>query len=65
MTTPIWTPDVHRRSTSQVEEFRVAVGVEGGYRDLHRWSVDHPGDFWRAVWDNLGVVGYPGDRPIQ
>ena len=43
----------------------MAVGVEGGYRDLHRWSVDHPGDFWRAAWDHLGVVGDPGDRPIQ
>ena len=43
----------------------MAVGVEGGYRDLHRWSVDHPGDFWRAAWDHLGVVGDPGDQPIQ
>ena len=65
MTTPLWTPDAHRRSTSQVEDFRVAVGVEGGYRDLHRWSVEYPDDFWRAAWDHLGVVGDPGDRPIQ
>ena len=43
----------------------MAVGVEGGYWDLHRWSVDHPGDFWRAAWDHLGVVGDPGDQPIQ
>ena len=65
MTTPLWTPDAHRRSTSQVEDFRVAVGVEGGYWDLHRWSVEYPDDFWRAAWDQLGVVGDPGDRPIQ
>jgi len=64
MTAPLWTPDAHRSSTSQVEEFRSAVGVEGGYRELHRWSVEHPGDFWQAAWEHLGVVGDPGARPI-
>ncbi len=64
MTEPLWTPDAHRRSTSQVEDFRSVVGVDGGYRELHRWSVEHPGDFWQAAWNQLGVVGDPGSRPI-
>ena len=65
MIAPLWTPDAHRISTSQVEEFRSAVGVDGGYRELHRWSVEHPGDFWQAAWEHLGVVGDPGARPIH
>ena len=48
-----------------MEEFRSAVGVKGGYRELHRWSVEHPSDFWQAAWDHLGVVGSPGARPIH
>ena len=30
------------------------------YRDLHRWSVGQPGEFWRAVWefcDGIGELG--------
>ena len=64
MTKPLWTPDTDRRSASQVEAFRMSVGVAGGYDDLHRWSIDRPGEFWAAVWEHLGVVGDPGGRTV-
>jgi acetoacetyl-CoA synthetase len=25
------------------------------YTELHRWSVEHVGDFWQALWDYFGV----------
>ena len=61
---PLWTPDDARVASTQVETFRRAVGVDGDYHDLHRWSVDHPADFWTAVWDQLGVVGDPGSAAV-
>ena len=64
MANPLWTPDTDRRSASQVEAFRMSVGVAGGYDDLHRWSIDRPGEFWAAVWEHLGVVGDPGGRTV-
>ena len=64
MANPLWTPETDRRSASQIEAFRMSVGVAGGYDDLHRWSIDHPDEFWTAVWDHLGVVGDPGGRPV-
>jgi acetoacetyl-CoA synthetase len=35
------------------------------YADLHRWSVERPAQFWREVWDDLGVVGDPGDVNVE
>ncbi len=27
---------------------------------LHRWSIENPGRFWEAVWDDCGVLGTKG-----
>ncbi|WP_326914665.1 acetoacetate--CoA ligase [Sphingopyxis chilensis] len=36
------------------------------YHDLHRWSVEKPDAFWRAVWDFDGIVSpdTPPDRVL-
>ncbi len=36
------------------------------YHDLHRWSVERPDAFWRAVWDFDGIVSpdVPPDRVL-
>jgi acetoacetyl-CoA synthetase len=34
------------------------VGVEGGYRELWRWSVDELEAFWAAVWRFFDVDGH-------
>ena len=62
---PLWTPGPERIAATQIDAFRRAVGVDGGYRELHRWSVDHPVDFWQAVWNHLGVVGDPGSTVVD
>lgn len=33
----------------------------GSFRDVHRWSVEHTSEFWREAWDDLGIIGEPGD----
>jgi acetoacetyl-CoA synthetase len=30
------------------------------FRELHSWSIAHPGDFWSEAWDDLGIVGDKG-----
>jgi acetoacetyl-CoA synthetase len=32
------------------------------FRELHRWSIAEPDDFWREAWTDLGVQGEPGAR---
>ncbi|HKY16815.1 MAG TPA: AMP-binding protein, partial [Microthrixaceae bacterium] len=33
--------------------------------DAHRWSLDEPEAFWRAVWDRCGVRGEPGPGVVE
>ena len=30
--------------------------------DLHRWSINNPEEFWREIWNFLGVIGEPGQH---
>ena len=67
---PLWTPSPARIEAAPVTAFarRVAAthGVDvGDYRRLWQWSVDHKWDFWRAVWDDAGVLGTPGERVLE
>jgi acetoacetyl-CoA synthetase len=32
--------------------------------DFHRWSIEHPGQFWTSVWDWCGVIGERGERAL-
>jgi len=50
-----------------MSRFREMLGQRRGvelddYVALHRFSIEHPGDFWSALWDFAGVVGEKGER---
>jgi len=32
------------------------------FRELHAWSIEHPGDFWHQAWEDLRIVGDRGSR---
>ena len=59
----LWQPDDRRRRSTQLWQFAEQVGIgldQNTYGDLHAWSVQHPGAFWRAVWefcDGIGELG--------
>ena len=59
----LWRPDARRRAGTQLWQFAEQVGIgldRNSYADLHAWSVQHPGAFWRAVWefsDGIGELG--------
>jgi acetoacetyl-CoA synthetase len=62
---PLWTPAPERAAASQMERFRSRIATRHGADvddtvALHRWSVEHPGEFWQEVWDDSGIVGDPG-----
>lgn len=65
---PLWTPSPERVAGAAITRFRLAVQGRFGVNiadsvALHRWSVEHPGEFWSAVWDECGVIGDRGDGP--
>jgi acetoacetyl-CoA synthetase len=74
MTDPIWSPGPVRRQTANIRRFidlarnELYPGIFG-YRELHRYSIENPSEFWRAVWDFCGIIGSPGsivlENPLQ
>ncbi|USD36743.1 acetoacetate--CoA ligase [Ferrimonas sp. SCSIO 43195] len=64
---PIWQPSQSRIDASQMEAFRHFVNDKlaltlSDYQQLHRWSTDHPDQFWQAIWQFSEVIGTPGQR---
>lgn len=55
----MWQPDPQsgRAMRALVARLDVSDSIEA-----HRASVADPGNFWSLVWDDLGIVGDPGDR---
>lgn len=61
MNVPLWTPSKSRIETARLTEFIDLVNSRYGpnlmgFHDLHRWSVQSPNQFWRAVWDFTEIV---------
>jgi len=67
---PLWTPSEQRVEQANITAFRLALEQRHGaalpdYHRLWQWSIDHKWDFWRAVWDDGGVIGSPGERVLE
>ena len=56
----LWEPTSARWADTNLRRFgdwlAAERGVEAdGYAALHRWSIDEPEEFWRAIWDFDGI----------
>ena len=51
----LWTPSAERTEAASIARFARAVGREGGYDELWRWSVEDLEGFWAAVWEFFDV----------
>ncbi len=59
--TPLWQPGAERARATHLAAFIDAAAARWGvsgpdYAALHRWSVEHPEQFWLSVWDFGGVI---------
>ena len=69
----MWQPSASRRDAAAISQFISALRQRfpqlpppddpAAFRTLHRWSVEHPEQFWREVWRDSGVVGDLGSGP--
>jgi acetoacetyl-CoA synthetase len=69
MSEPIWSPGPVRRQTANIRRFMELARTELDpgileYGDLHRYSIENPAEFWRAVWEFCEIVGYPGNETV-
>src|SRR6266545_5757018 len=66
--TPLWKQNLERRRDANLTAFArqsaatTTYGATFDYGALHRWSLEHPEDFWSAVWDFCAVIGDKGGR---
>ncbi|MCX7178788.1 MAG: acetoacetate--CoA ligase [Proteobacteria bacterium] len=61
----LWQPSAARIEQSKLAAFMLAAGRQWGlafadYAQLHRWSIEHPEQFWVSLWDFAQVVGERG-----
>jgi acetoacetyl-CoA synthetase len=61
MNQALWHPTELRIKQSQLWQFmqRSCPQSNGDYMALWQWSLTHPADFWRQVWQFTGVIGSP------
>ena len=70
MSQPLWTPSAERMKRAHLSRFMAEVramwGIDAAdYAALHAWSVAEPAQFWRSMWDFVGIVGDgPGRRIV-
>jgi len=71
MNAPLWNPSKDLLDNSQLGKFMRHMAAAKGrddftdYKNLWKWSVDHPADFWSALWDYCGVIGDKGDVALE
>ncbi len=69
-TRKLWEPTVAAVDSSAMTSFMAHVRERHGapvddFSSLHRWSVEHLGEFWAEAWDFFGVIGQRGDRAFE
>ena len=69
MDRPIWQPSAERIAAANLTVFERRIRETmapqaAGFASLYRWSVEHPEQFWPAVWDFCGVRGLRAPGPV-
>ena len=69
-TEPVWSPGPVRRQTANIRRFISLLRSEldpgiTDYDSLYRFSLEHPRQFWRAVWDFCEITGSPGNTVVE
>lgn len=64
----LWEPSSERVAASQLAQFMRCVRERRGaavhdYTSLHRWSIDHPADFWSELAHFSNVIADFGIKP--
>jgi acetoacetyl-CoA synthetase len=69
MSAPLWQPSPERVAQANLSAFAARVSAKHGvaladFTALYRWSIAEPEAFWRALWDDAGIVGEAGARTL-
>ena len=60
-------PSDKRKKESLLEDFSKFINFKPNYnfKNLWKWSVDHPEEFWSKLWDYTKIIGDKGQEIIK
>ena len=63
----LWQPSRIRKKESLLEDFSKFINFKSNYnfKNLWKWSVDHPDEFWSKFWDYSKIIGDKGKEIIK
>ena len=63
----LWEPSSKRKKESLIEDFSKFINLKSNYnfKNLWKWSVDHPEKFWSKFWDYSKIIGDKGKKIIE
>ncbi len=63
----LWEPPRSRKEKSLLEDFSKFINFKSNYnfKNLWKWSVDHPDEFWSKFWDYSKIIGDKGKETIK
>ncbi|MEW6514803.1 MAG: acetoacetate--CoA ligase [Pseudomonadota bacterium] len=56
----MWQPPAARAAAANLTAFAARANLPADYAAIHRWSIEHPADFWSLLWDFAEVRGKKG-----
>jgi acetoacetyl-CoA synthetase len=65
----LWQPSQQQIEGANLSRFIQRIRSEHridipDYPALYQWSIQHPGDFWKAVWEESGLIGQMGQQVL-
>jgi len=63
----LWKPSNKRKEESLLEDFSKFINFKSNYnfKNLWKWTVDHPEEFWSKFWDYSKIIGDKGKEIIK
>ena len=63
----LWEPSSIRKKESLLEDFSKFINIKSNYnfKNLWKWSVDNPKEFWSKFWDYSKIIGVKGKEIIK
>ena len=61
----MWEPTPAAVEQTAMRRFQQSVGVDGGYDELWRWSVEHSDEFWSELMGFVGVEYSGSLSPVK
>ena len=63
----LWEPSSIRKKESLLEDFSKYINIKSNYdfKNLWKWSIDNPEEFWSKFWDYSKIIGDKGKEIIK